>query len=200
MFPWAERIEQYFAIHDCRGLAHDGLVRELIPNWLRQGRSFVDQLDNYAYGNTPPLVAARMLLRAGLEGRFLDLGCGCGGVVLLAASTGLPAGGIDINPAVLRLAEQAAGELSLEAEFKLGDLAGVETGGVQLAYSTATRFTPQLMGDLARLFEQAKAGFRLVTVSQPLPGVAPVDRWSERFSWGTPGEEDEYPFFLHERS
>lgn len=160
----------------------------------------MDQLDNYAYGDTPPMVAARMLVRVGLKGRFLDLGCGCGGVVLLAASTGLPAEGVDSNPAVISLARQAQQELGLRARFQVLDLAQADTLSVDLAYAAATRFTPALMGRLNRLFVAAPAGFRLVTVSQALPEVRPTVCWSERFSWGTPGEEDEYPFFLHERS
>lgn len=160
----------------------------------------MDQLANYAYGDTPPLVAARMLLRTGLKGRFLDLGCGCGGVVLLAASTGLPAGGVDSNPAVLTLARRAQKDLGLRAHFQLLDLGQADTRSVDLAYAAATRFTPELMHRVEQMFTAAPAGFRLVTVSQALSAVSPTDCWSERFSWGAPGEEDEYPFFLHERS
>jgi 2-polyprenyl-3-methyl-5-hydroxy-6-metoxy-1,4-benzoquinol methylase len=76
------------------------------------------------YSGTPPWdigrpQAAFVLLAesGGWRGRILDVGCGTGEHVLLAATLGLPATGIDTAPTAIRRAQQKARERDLPARF-----------------------------------------------------------------------------------
>jgi cyclopropane fatty-acyl-phospholipid synthase-like methyltransferase len=81
-----------------------------------------------SYEGTPPWDIGRpqppfaALAEAGrLDGRLLDVGCGTGEHVLMAAAAGLDATGIDIAPTAIRLAEAKAAERGLAATFVVGD-------------------------------------------------------------------------------
>ena len=81
-----------------------------------------------SYEGTPPWDIGRpqppfaALAEAGrLEGRLLDVGCGTGEHVLMAAAAGLDSTGIDIAPTAIRLAEAKAAERGLAATFVVGD-------------------------------------------------------------------------------
>jgi cyclopropane fatty-acyl-phospholipid synthase-like methyltransferase len=52
-----------------------------------------------------------------VRGRILDVGCGTGEHVLMAAAIGLPATGIDIAPGAIAAAEQKARDRGLTARF-----------------------------------------------------------------------------------
>jgi SAM-dependent methyltransferase len=81
-----------------------------------------------SYDGTPPWDIGRpqppfaALAEAGrLDGPLLDVGCGTGEHVLMAAAAGLAATGIDIAPTAIRLAAAKATERGLEATFVVGD-------------------------------------------------------------------------------
>jgi SAM-dependent methyltransferase len=81
-----------------------------------------------SYEGTPPWDIGRpqppfaALADAGrLEGPLLDVGCGTGEHVLMAAASGIDATGIDIAPTAIRLADQKAAERGLDATFVTGD-------------------------------------------------------------------------------
>jgi SAM-dependent methyltransferase len=57
-----------------------------------------------------------------LRGRVLDVGCGTGEHVLMAAAAGCEATGIDIAPTAIRLAEVKAAERGVPARFLVGDV------------------------------------------------------------------------------
>jgi SAM-dependent methyltransferase len=86
-----------------------------------------------SYEGTPPWEIGRpqpgfaALTEAGrLEGPLLDLGCGTGEHVLMAAATGIDATGIDIAPTAIRLAREKAAERGLDATFVTGDVLAME--------------------------------------------------------------------------
>ncbi|HEX3329076.1 MAG TPA: class I SAM-dependent methyltransferase [Gaiellales bacterium] len=56
-----------------------------------------------------------------LDGRVLDVGCGTGEHVLMAASRGLEATGIDAAPAAIAIAESKVRERQVEARFLVWD-------------------------------------------------------------------------------
>src|SRR5262245_52207608 len=81
-----------------------------------------------AYATTPPWDIGRpqpafAALAAGgrLGARVLDVGCGTGEHVLMAAQAGCDAVGIDISTSAIRLAEAKARERGTRARFEVGD-------------------------------------------------------------------------------
>ena len=81
-----------------------------------------------SYEGTPPWdigapqpAFAHLAADGRLRGRVLDAGCGTGEHVLLAASVGCEAVGLDIAPSAIRLAEAKATERRLQARFIVGD-------------------------------------------------------------------------------
>lgn len=80
------------------------------------------------YEGTPPWDIGRpqsaflALHRDGrIRGEVLDVGCGTGEHVLMAAAAGLEALGIDTSPRAIAAAERKAAERSLGARFLVGD-------------------------------------------------------------------------------
>lgn len=81
-----------------------------------------------AYASTPPWdigapqpAFAALAADGRLKGRVLDVGCGTGEHVLMAAGAGLDTTGIDISPTAIRLAEAKAGERQIRVRFVVGD-------------------------------------------------------------------------------
>jgi len=81
-----------------------------------------------AYASTPPWdigapqpAFAALAADGRLKGRVLDVGCGTGEHVLMAAEAGLDTTGIDISPTAIRLAEAKAGERQIRVRFVVGD-------------------------------------------------------------------------------
>lgn len=60
--------------------------------------------------------------------RILDVGCGCGELVIQAALAGAEAVGADYSPDALELARDAAARLGAPATFHLGDVAALPEG------------------------------------------------------------------------
>jgi ubiquinone/menaquinone biosynthesis C-methylase UbiE len=82
-----------------------------------------------SYEGTPPWDIGRpqpgfaeLAASGNLRGRVLDVGCGTGEHVVMAAELGLDATGIDIAPSAIRLAEAKAKERSVTARFVVGDV------------------------------------------------------------------------------
>jgi len=81
-----------------------------------------------AYASTPPWdigapqpAFAALAADGRLKGRVLDVGCGTGEHVLMAAEAGLDTTGIDISPTAIRLAEAKSGERQIRVRFVVGD-------------------------------------------------------------------------------
>jgi SAM-dependent methyltransferase len=69
----------------------------------------------------PQPAFARLADRGLLSGRLLDSGCGTGENVLLAASHGAEATGVDISPRAIARAREKAAERGLTARFEVAD-------------------------------------------------------------------------------
>ena len=89
-----------------------------------------------SYAGTPPWDIGRpqpafaaLAASGNLRGRVLDVGCGTGEHVLMAAELGLDATGIDIAPSAIRLAEAKARERGVGARFLVGDACALDTLG-----------------------------------------------------------------------
>jgi SAM-dependent methyltransferase len=90
-------------------------------------RDFVAEFEA-AYATKPPWDIGRpqpefaaLAADGSLRGRVLDVGCGTGEHVLMAAEAGLDATGIDIAPTAIRLAQAKARERGVAARFVVGD-------------------------------------------------------------------------------
>ena len=90
------------------------------------------------YAGTPPWDIGRPqpafleLTQAGvLSGRLLDVGCGTGEHVLMAAGLGLEATGIDSAPTAIAIAKRKAGERGLSARFLVGNAFDLASLGEQ---------------------------------------------------------------------
>jgi ubiquinone/menaquinone biosynthesis C-methylase UbiE len=91
-----------------------------------------------AYETTPPWdigepqpAFANLAADGRLRGRVLDVGCGTGEHVLMAADAGCQAVGIDIASTAIRLAEGKAHERGIDARFLVGDARNLESLGEQ---------------------------------------------------------------------
>jgi ubiquinone/menaquinone biosynthesis C-methylase UbiE len=87
-----------------------------------------------AYSTTPPWDIGRpqpafaaIAAAGGLGRRVLDVGCGTGEHVLMAAEAGSQAVGIDISPTAIRLAEAKSAERGTPARFIVGDALHLES-------------------------------------------------------------------------
>jgi cyclopropane fatty-acyl-phospholipid synthase-like methyltransferase len=66
-----------------------------------------------------------------VKGRVLDVGCGTGEHVLMAAARGLEATGVDTAPAAVRRARAKAVQRSLDARFEVWDALDLPALGLQ---------------------------------------------------------------------
>jgi SAM-dependent methyltransferase len=110
----------------------DDLASSLAP---RTGFAVPGQGFEGAYTGTPPWDIGRPqpalleLAEAGIiQGRVLDVGCGSGEHVLMAAERGLDATGVDAAPTPIAMAERKAAERGLEARFLVWD--ALDLGGL----------------------------------------------------------------------
>lgn len=84
--------------------------------------------ETYRHGDAPwdidrPQPALAAVAAAGaLAGHVLDVGCGTGEHVLMAAALGLPATGVDIAPTAVAVAQHKAHQRGLAARFAVGDV------------------------------------------------------------------------------
>ena len=87
-----------------------------------------------AYSTTPPWEVGRpqpafaaLAAQGNLRRDVLDVGCGTGEHVLMAAEAGCTAVGIDISPTAIRLAEAKAQDRGTSAHFIVGDALRLES-------------------------------------------------------------------------
>ncbi|MCA9796715.1 MAG: methyltransferase domain-containing protein [Candidatus Eremiobacteraeota bacterium] len=109
------------------------------------------------------------LAGAGPEEVFLDLGCGCGATNLAVASRVRLSIGVDLVPAAVEFARQAAARLGIDnARFHRGDLLHFDLSQADVMYCAATAVSEWLAQQLATRSHLCKPGARLVTVEHPL--------------------------------
>jgi SAM-dependent methyltransferase len=106
-----------------------------VTNRDAHGRDLVAEFEA-AYATTPPWdigspqpAFAALIANGSLRGPVLDVGCGTGEHVLMAAEAGFDATGIDIAPTAIRLAEAKARERAVTARFFVGDACQLDTLG-----------------------------------------------------------------------
>jgi SAM-dependent methyltransferase len=141
-----------------------------------------------AYESTPPWdigapqpAFAKLAADGRLRGRVLDVGCGTGEHVLLAAEVGCDAVGVDIVPSAIHLAEAKARERLRPARFIVGDalqlgLLGehfdiVMDCGLFHVFDDADR--PRFVDSLAQVVRRGGRYFMLCFSEDEPPGWGP---------------------------
>lgn len=114
--------------------ALEGLARRLGTATILRSRADF----NAAYQGKPPWdighpqpALAELAQTGALRGRVLDAGCGTGEHALLAASSGMPATGVDLAPAAIEIARRKAAGRHLAARFLVHDALELGTLGGQ---------------------------------------------------------------------
>lgn len=191
--PAVRRLHEYF------------LARDPFADFLADLPAGAGSGDGSTYGQTALPAAARLLRRVGMgpEDRLLDLGCGCGAVVLLAAALGTPSTGVDRVRAGLDFGRRAAGELGIPgARFEERDMLEVDLEGFSVLFVAATAFPEDLCAALEARLQGARPGTRIVSASRPFQEgrLRPLGHEICRFSWTGYGPAGPVIFYLSEVS
>jgi SAM-dependent methyltransferase len=99
-------------------MAHESPRRDLVQEFEA---SYASQAPPPWDIGRPQPPFARLASEGALRGRVLDVGCGTGEHVLMAADAGCEATGIDIAPSAIHLAEAKADDRGIDARFMVGD-------------------------------------------------------------------------------
>ncbi|MCS6886295.1 MAG: class I SAM-dependent methyltransferase [Acidobacteriota bacterium] len=149
--------------------------------------------ENLIYGETPCLTVKKILERISPSAKdvLLDLGCGRGLVVLTSYYCfGMSAVGIDILPSFVERGRKLVGWLAdTKVEFIEADIRNLPDEMLDAAtvvYLASTTFDDEQMQRIVTCLERAKAGTRLITLSEAFPSPAYRLIYSEEFyfSWG----------------
>lgn len=147
--------------------------------------------DDLVYGETPPLTAHHLLveLQAGPEDIVVDLGCGRGHLLFVAAlAFGARGVGVDALPTFISKGNRMARSLALEErlEFRQGDFRTQPLPRGTVYFLSGTALPPDSWRLAARRLGDAPPGSRTASLSSPLPATE-WETWKvERlpFSWG----------------
>jgi len=196
-----QALSRYYGSHDTHLHSELSILEEVLPTY------FPDQpmhpaIQALSYGETPLGVASDVLEWAGLkpEESFMDLGCGCGAVVLLAASRCRRAAGVDLSPAAIGFAQQAARDLEIYGpELRQGDLLQADLAPFDLLYCCSTAVSQWLAEQLSAKLNECRAGARLITVTHTLrsPRIQSIEQRCFRFSWHRDRNVRTWDYYLH---
>lgn len=194
-------LSRYYASHNTHTQAEMSIIEEVLPTY------FADQpmhpgIQALSYGETPLQVATEIFDWAHLKAEedFVDLGCGCGAVALLAAQRAHRSTGVDLACASIQFARAASNVLGVaNAEFHEQDMLKTDLEPFSVIYCCATAVSEWLALQLSANLPQCRPGTRLITVSYPLRSdriKAVYDR-PIHLSWGNTRNTKAWTFYLH---
>ncbi|MBS2035249.1 class I SAM-dependent methyltransferase [bacterium] len=197
-----EELRRYYQNHDTHQTAELSILEEVLPTYFPD-KPVHPAIQALSYGETPLPVGVTLLEWAGLKRweSFLDLGCGCGALVLLAASQCQRAAGVDLSPAAIQFAKAAGLALGVgNADFAEQDLLEAELGAFDVLYCCSTAVSQWLADQLGARLGSCRAGTRVVTVTHPLRagGIRTIEQRSLRFSWHNDRNVKTWDFYLHQ--
>lgn len=110
--------------------------------------------------------------------RFLDLACGTGATAELAAAAGADVVGVDFAPALIETAKRRAEELSLDIDYRVGDVEALELEDAsfdQVASTCGVMFAPDHQAVARELGRVTKPGGRAALACwTPESGLAAI--------------------------
>ncbi len=193
-------LKTHFENHDTHTLTELSLLEETLPK--RFGKHWHPAIKPLAYGETPLEVAEELLAwtEPKREENFLDLGCGCGALVLVAAPYFCRSVGVDLVPAAVQFARESAHKFSLECEFFHQDFLDFDYQSFHVLCCSATAVSPWLAEQLEERLWNCQAGTRIITVENRLrsPRVARRQSLVREFSWSRWQRPQEWTFYLHQ--
>lgn len=200
--PSLEALSRYYGSHDTFSQSELSILEEVLPTYFPD-QSMHPAIQALSYGETPLPVAADLLDWAGLkpEESFLDLGCGCGALVLLAATRARRAAGVDLSRAAIRFAQQASTALDIaNAQFYEQDLLRIELETFDVLYCCATAVSQWLAEQLSGNLTGCRPGARFITVTHPLRSerIQSIEQRSLRLSWHRDRNVRVWDFYLHQ--
>lgn len=199
--------ERFRTAHDPLSASHDGLRKQLIPNWLARPKDLSDKIESSAYGETPLELLERFLERLQVRpgDTVLDLGSGAGNLCAVIAQRGLKAIGIERNPKLHQLAllyRQSHPESSWE--LHLADFLELEWPRTDFIYTTSTRFPHPVLRALGEKLDTTSSIKAAVCLGKPLP-LSPTN-WETvgigqvQVRWNPSEEKLSETAYLHRRT
>ena len=140
-------------------------------------------------------------LNPGPGDRFLDLGCGTGGVAEIAATSGATVVGIDLAPGLIEIAKERAAERGASIDYRVGDCENLDLGDASfdlVGSSVGIMFAPDHEATASEIARVTRPGGRIALANwKPGPGVQdifatmapfqPAPPPSSPFDWGDEG-------------
>lgn len=152
------------------------------------------------YGETPYFSIKKIIQEVrpgGEEDLFVDLGSGIGKVVFFVAlNFGLPAMGIEINPALYRASLEIKDKLKIKkAVFVGGNVLEEEFPEGSIFYVHGTSWSEEVYQKLTQKFEEIKPGALVLSVTHPLtaPFLKLVKKIKIDLNWSRE------PLFIYQR-
>ncbi|MEW6277808.1 MAG: methyltransferase domain-containing protein [Candidatus Eremiobacterota bacterium] len=143
------------------------------------------------FGETPMLTAYEWFRELGIgrDDTVVDMGCGRGGTVLLAAAAfGARGIGLEVLPTFVARARAVARRLELadRVSFEQCDFRQGPLPRASLYLLSGTCLERESWDRLKRLLVEAPGGARAISISMPLPGLTWEPCWERRlpYSWG----------------
>ncbi|MCK6512625.1 class I SAM-dependent methyltransferase [Myxococcota bacterium] len=161
-----------------------------MPHDLREHR----HPDDLVYGEIILPTFDRILrsLQLGATDRFVDLGCGRGRLVMMAAARGIRAHGIELVPLHLRCAKYAASPYLPLASFEQADILQADLSQATVFWASGTCWSDPLREQIAARIAQLLPNTRVISVSSPLPHPQ-LETLCTFYGWTTWGRD---AFFL----
>lgn len=159
------------------------------PAWRvarREGAASGVSEEDLTYGETPLLTAYDLLreLGAGPDDTVVDLGCGRGQVVNLAAlAFGCQGVGLEVLPTLAERSRRVARRLGLATEFRCADFRNEVPAGT-IYFVQPTTLEEASWRELTDQLKNAPNGARAVSLSVPIPGWDLRTRTQRAYSWG----------------
>lgn len=156
------------------------------------------------YGTTGAQAIHDALVRiaAGPKDKFLDIGCGCGLPVHVAAGLVKLARGVEIVPPMVDFARRSSVELGFSnTEFEAANIRDLDIDDVDIVYLAGTTMTLELRTIISQKLEQLRPGALVISLTYAARSehLVLVDKFRLPFSWWNSKAISEHEFLVSMR-